>query len=93
MSPMATTNTNRTVPTSVKAEKGASFDQITFNNRMSVQGDSRTLQEEATKISNEVRTHNTTSKIAQIREEVQAGTYQMDARETAARMLLMGEVE
>lgn len=76
-----------------KPEKGASFDQITLNNRENMDGDSRMVQETASKISHEVRTHNTTSKIAQLKAEVESGTYQMDARETAARMLLMGDVE
>lgn len=76
-----------------KTENGASFDQISLQNREKLEGDGKIQQEVASKISHEVRTHNTTSKIAQLKEEVQSGTYKMDARETAARMLLMGEIE
>lgn len=94
MSPLATQNkavayTGGTA----KTDKGASFDQITLNTQREAQGEGRIQQEVASKLSHEIRTHNTTSKIAQLKEEVQSGTYQMDARETAARMLLMGDVE
>ncbi len=71
----------------------ASFDKISLSSHGKLEGDSRTHQEVASKISHEVRTHNTTGKIAQLREEVENGTYKMDARETASRMLLMGAVE
>lgn len=74
-------------------EKGASFDQISLEHSEKLDSNSRIQQELAAKISYEVRTHNTTGKIAQLKEEVQAGTYTMDASETAARMLLMGEIE
>lgn len=41
------------------------------------------------KISNEVRTATTSGQIAALREQVQNGTYQFDARETARKMLLV----
>ena len=41
------------------------------------------------KISNEVRTATTSGQVAALREQVQNGTYQVDARETARKMLLM----
>ncbi len=41
------------------------------------------------KISNEVRTATTSGQIAALREQVQNGTYQVDARETARKMLLV----
>lgn len=69
------------------------FDKIAFSSHTKLEGDEKIQQEVASKISGEVRTHNTTSKIAELREQVQSGTYVMDARETAARMLLMGAVE
>ena len=43
--------------------------------------------------SQQVRTFNTTGKIQDLRDQVASGTYRPDARETAARMLLMAEVE
>lgn len=41
------------------------------------------------KISNEVRTATTSGQVAALREQVQNGTYKVDARETARKMLLM----
>lgn len=67
------------------------YDQITLSSHK--KGDEATLREVSANISHEVRTHNTTGKIAELRDQVQSGTYQADARETAARMLLMGAVE
>ena len=55
-------------------------------------GDSRFLREAAS-LSQQVRTTNTTGKIQELRRQVQSGEYHPDARETAARMLLMGEVQ
>lgn len=78
---------NKTVATA------GQFDKINFSAQTKLEGDSRTQQEVASKLSHEVRTHNTTNKIAELREQVASGTYQADARETASRMLLMGAVE
>ena len=41
------------------------------------------------KISQEVRTATTSGQVAALREQVQNGTYQFDARETARKMLLV----
>ena len=43
------------------------------------------------KISQEVRTATSSGQVAALREQVQNGTYQLDAREIAKKMLLMGE--
>lgn len=83
---------NRPVATEKKTQT-AQFDQINLSAQQKMGESDRTQQEVASKISHEVRTHNTTSKIAELREQVQSGTYTMDARETASRMLLMGAVE
>ncbi len=77
--------------TSNQSSAAGQFDQISFS--QSLEGESKLYQETSAKIANEVRTHNTTSKIAELKEQVQSGTYQMDARETASRILLMGAVE
>ena len=45
----------------------------------------------AATLSRQVRTCNTTGKIQDLRRQVASGEYRPDARETAARMLLMGE--
>ena len=44
-------------------------------------------------LSQQVRTHNTTGKIQELRRAVSSGEYQIAPRETAARMLLMEEGE
>lgn len=77
----------------MQTEKSASFDQISLNTSRQLEGDALKQKEVAAKLSNEVRTHNTTGKVAQLQKEFEAGTYQVDARETASRMLLMGAVE
>ena len=43
------------------------------------------------KLAQEVRTATTSGQVAALREQVQNGTYQVDAREIAKKMLLMGE--
>ena len=47
----------------------------------------------AAALSQQVRTYNTTGKIQDLQAQVASGEYRPDARETAARMLLMGEGE
>ena len=44
-------------------------------------------------LSQQVRTFNTTGKIQDLRQQVASGEYRPDARETAARMLLLSEGE
>jgi anti-sigma28 factor (negative regulator of flagellin synthesis) len=44
-------------------------------------------------LSRQVRTQNTTGKIQDLRRQVESGEYRPDARETAARMLLLAEGE
>lgn len=44
------------------------------------------------KISQEVRTATSSGQVAALREQVQSGTYQVDAREIAKKMLLMEAV-
>lgn len=66
-----------------------SFDQIT----LSAPSDRNAFRQMVSDLSYQVRTHNTTGKIQQLRRQVSAGEYRPDAMETAARMLLMGEGE
>ena len=44
------------------------------------------------KISREVRTATSSGKVASLREQVQSGTYRVDAREIAKKMMLMEAV-
>ena len=59
----------------------SSFDQITLS------------AGQAASLSQQVRTFNTTGKIQELRSQVASGDYRPDARETAARMLLLSEDE
>ena len=69
----------------------SSFDQITLSARPGEEsGSFRALVSD---LSRPVRTVNTTGKIQELRRQVASGQYRPDARETAARMLLMAEGE
>ncbi len=67
-----------------------SFDQITLS---AGQAASPTFRALAASLSQQVRTYNTTGKIQDLRGQVSSGEYRPDARETAARMLLLSEDE
>ena len=61
------------------------------NVAVSTSQDGRSFREMAASLSYQVRTHNTTGKIQELRRQVQSGEYQIEPRETAARMLLLME--
>jgi len=60
---------------------------------LSAEQTDRSFRDVAASLSYQVRTHNTTGKIQELRRAVSSGEYQVSARETAARMLLMEEGE
>ena len=64
-----------------------SFDQIT----LSAATDRNAFRQMVSDLAYQVRTHNTTGKIQQLRRAVRSGEYQISPRETAARMLLLSE--
>lgn len=53
--------------------------------------DGSSFREMAASLSYQVRTYNTTGKIQELRRQVSSGEYQIEPRETAARMLLLME--
>ena len=72
-----------------KVQRGGSdrrFDSVTLSVGDGARGYEMELRG---KISNEVRTATTSGQVAALREQVQNGTYKVDARETARKMLLM----
>lgn len=77
-------------PSGGRYAKGAegSFDQITLSTDQTASPAFRNL---AASLSQQVRTFNTTGKIQELRSQVASGAYHPDARETAARMLLLSE--
>lgn len=68
------------------------FDQIVLSAPNGQEG-ALTFREMAASLSQQVRTYNTTGKIQELYRQVSSGEYRPDARETAARMLLMTEGE
>ena len=77
-------------PRSIRSAEGQ-FDQITLS---APAGQAEpTFRELAASLSHQVRTFNTTGRIQDLRRQVASGEYRPDARETAARMLLMTEGE
>lgn len=75
----------------IRATEGQ-FDQIKLSTPAG-QETAPTFREMAASLSQQVRTFNTTSKIQELHRQVSSGEYRPDARETAARMLLMTEGE
>lgn len=70
----------------------SSFDQITLSARAGQEA-SPAFRDLAAALSQQVRTYNTTGKVQELRRQVISGEYRPDARETAARMLLLTEDE
>lgn len=68
---------------------GESFDKVTLSAREGE--DSKKLQIQS-RLSQEVRTATTTGTLASLRQQVQAGEYQIDAGSIAKKLLLLGEV-
>lgn len=80
----------RTAGTKRAKAAESSFDQITLS---AGQTAGPTFRDLAASLSQQVRTFNTTGKIQDLRGQVASGEYRPDARETAARMLLLSEDE
>lgn len=70
----------------------SSFDQITLSARAGQEA-SPAFRDLAAALSQQVRTYNTTGKVQELHRQVISGEYRPDARETAARMLLLTEDE
>ncbi len=63
------------------------YDQVA----VSAEQERTSFREMAANLSYQVRTYNTTGKIQELRRQVSSGEYQIEPRETAARMLLLME--
>lgn len=90
--PIATPGAVRSSGTRRVRAAESQFDQITLS-APGGQEAAPTFRDLAASLSQQVRTYNTTGKIQDLRRQVSAGEYRPDARETAARMLLMTEGE
>ena len=73
------------------SEVGGRFDQVALSSEPS--GADRFRMELVSRLSREVRSAVTTRDIQALRQQVSTGEYRPDARQIAARMLLMGGVE
>lgn len=70
----------------VRAQEGC-YDQFTLS-AAPREEEGQSFRAIAADLARQVRTHNTTGKIQELRRQVQAGDYQVSPREIAARMLL-----
>ena len=70
--------------------RGSCYDCYTLSQTPG-QEESGSFRELTARLSQQVRTANTTGKIQELRRQVRSGSYPIDPRETAARMLLMEE--
>ncbi len=72
-----------------QSQPAEKFDKVTLSAH---EGEDPIKMELQSKLSQEVRTATTTGALASLRQEVQSGQYQVDARSIAKKMLLLGEV-
>ena len=68
-----------------------SYDQFSCSPRP--EGEEARIQNAVSRISQEIRIRPTKHEISRLQQQVQEGTYQPDAREIAARMLMKAEGE
>lgn len=68
---------------------GQHYDQVQFSSHLS-EAEKR-VRETAGQITRQIRTRPSRQELEALREQVSSGTYQVDAKEIAARMLLMEE--
>ena len=76
-------------PAAKPGQASEKFDQVTLSAR---EGEDPRKMEIQSRLSQEVRTATTTGTLAALRQEVQSGQYQVDARSIAKKLLLLGEV-
>ncbi len=69
--------------------QGGQYDHVSVSTPAEQEGGS--FREMVANLSYQVRTYNTTGKIQELRRQVSSGEYQIEPRETAARMLLLSE--
>lgn len=67
--------------------QGGHYDHVS----VSAEQEGGGFREMVASLSYQVRTYNTTGKIQELRRQVSSGEYQIEPRETAARMLLLSE--
>ncbi|MGI5962406.1 MAG: flagellar biosynthesis anti-sigma factor FlgM [Lawsonibacter sp.] len=83
--------TNSTARKGLQKTQQQNCDQFQCSLRPS--GEERQVQEMTSQITQQIRLRPSKSELAQLQQQVQNGTYQPDAREIAARMLLIHQEE
>ena len=87
--PIQTSAARRSSGTARTAAQDGYYDHFTVSSPGAQ--DRSSFREMVASLSYQVRTYNTTGKIQELRRQVSAGEYQVEPRETAARMLLLME--
>lgn len=75
-------------PESVRTS-GQHYDQVQFSSHLSET--EKRIKETSGQLVQQIRTRPSRQELEALREQVSSGTYQVDAKEIAARMLLMEE--
>ncbi len=70
-----------------RASRGGQYDHYS----LSAPAEQGSFRELAASLAQQVRAHNTTGKIQELRSQVRSGQYSIEPRETAARMLFLTE--
>ena len=70
-----------------RTSRGNRYDRYT----LSAPAEQSSFRELAAALAQQVRAHNTTGKIQELRSQVRSGEYSIEPRETAARMLFLTE--
>lgn len=80
---------NRKLDSSSSVPNGQRYDQVEFSSHLSQT--ERRVKDTVSRLSREIRTRNTAQNVEYLHQQVAAGEYQPNARDIAARMLLLRE--
>nr|WP_326189262.1 flagellar biosynthesis anti-sigma factor FlgM [uncultured Oscillibacter sp.] len=87
--PVGTTPYGKKSESEPARTSGQHYDQVQFSSHLS-EAEKR-VRETAGQITRQIRTRPSRQELETLRQQVSSGTYQVDAKEIAARMLLMEE--
>ncbi|WP_297709252.1 flagellar biosynthesis anti-sigma factor FlgM [Dysosmobacter sp.] len=87
--PVGTTPYGKKSESEPARTSGQHYDQVQFSSHLS-EAEKR-VRETAGQITRQIRTRPSRQELEALRQQVSSGTYQVDAKEIAARMLLMEE--
>ncbi len=87
--PVGTTPYGKKSESEPARTSGQHYDQVQFSSHLS-EAEKR-VRETAGQIPRQIRTRPSRQELETLRQQVSSGTYQVDAKEIAARMLLMEE--